>query len=94
MDWAILQLQSYSTEQWLLSVGIAFVAAYFGGSRGVFRGHFLIALIVYFLDVGYAMEHRYMDMDIIFTMGVLVRVVLLNTVLLPVSGLGLLAGRK
>jgi hypothetical protein len=94
MDWAILQLQSYSTEQWLLFSAIAFLAAYFGGSRGVIRGHLLIALIVSFLDVGYAMDHGYMDMDIIFTMGVLARVVLINTVLLPVSGLGLLAGRK
>ncbi len=94
VEWAVPQLMSYSPQEWLLFAAIAFFAAYFGGGRGVFRGHLLIALVVSFLDVGYAMNHQTMDMDAIFTMGVLARVVLINTVLLPVSGLGLFMGKK
>jgi hypothetical protein len=89
VEWAILQLLSYPLLCWLLFVVIAFLAAHCVGWIGVFVGHLVIALMVSFLNVGYAVEQGYMD--IIFTMGVLARNVLVNTVLLPVRALGLLA---
>jgi hypothetical protein len=91
VEWAVYQLMSYSLLDWLILGGIAFLAAYLGGWVGIFLGHFLVAFVVLLLDIDYAMSHAYMDMDIVFTMGVSVRMVLINTFLLPVNVLGLLA---
>jgi hypothetical protein len=69
-------------------------ASYFLGWIGVVVGLFVIAFTVLLLDIGYAMTHEYMDMDIVFTMAVMVRAVLINSVLLPVSALGLFLRRR
>lgn len=87
--WIVLQLLSYSLLNWVLFVGIAFSLSFFGGWIGIFAGHFLVAFAVWLLDIDYALTHEYMDTDIVFTMGVFLRVLLINTVLLPVSFLGL-----
>jgi len=94
VEWIGLQLLSYPLLNWLLFAGIAFLATYFGGWIGFFIGHFVAAFAVLLLDIDYAMTHEYMDMDIVFTMGVMVRVVLINTILLPVSALGLLLRKR
>lgn len=125
IEWIILQLLSYGPLDWLLLIGIAFLASFvggvvaglasflvgvvageigwrwkerdiiaflasfFGGVVGMFGGHFLVAAVILILDINYATTHEYMDMDIVFTLGVLMRVLLINTVLLPVSFSGL-----
>jgi hypothetical protein len=94
VEWAVLQLLSYPLLNWLLFVGIALAASFFGGWVGIIPGHYVIALVVLLLDIDYATTHEYMDMDIVFTMGVLFRIVLINTVLLPVSAAGLLVRRR
>jgi membrane protein YqaA with SNARE-associated domain len=94
VEWAIPQPLSYSPQEWLLFAAIAFLAAYLGGWIGMFIGHFVVAFVVLILHIEYATTHAYMDMDIVFTMGVLARVVLINTVLLPVGGLGAAPGEQ
>jgi hypothetical protein len=94
VGWAVLQLLSYPLLNWLLFVGIALTASFFGGWIGIIAGHYMIALVVLLLDIDYAVTHEYMDMDIVFTMGVLLRIVLINIVLLPVSAAGLLVRRR
>ena len=94
VEWIVLQLLSYPLLNWLLFVAIAFLATYLGGWIGFFVGHFVVDLAVLLLDIDYAMTHAYMDMDIVFTMGVMARVVLINSVLLPISALGLLLRKR
>lgn len=94
VEWAVLQLLSYPLLNWLLFVGIALLASFFGGWIGVIPGHYVIAFVVLLLDVDYAATHEYMDTDIVFTMGVLFRIILINAVLLPVSALGVSARRR
>jgi len=91
VEWAVLKLLSYPLLNWLLFIGIALLASFFGGWIGVIPGHYLIAFVVLLLDIDYAATHEHMDTDIVFTIGVLFRIVLINTVLLPVSALGLSA---
>jgi hypothetical protein len=94
VEWIVLQLLSYPLLNWLLFVAIAFGASFLGGWICIFVGHFAIAFAVLLLDIDYAMTHEYMDMDIVFTMGVVARVVLINTLLLPVSAAGLFLRKR
>jgi hypothetical protein len=92
--WALLQLLSYGVLSWLAFVGIAFLASRCGGWIGMFLGQCVVAGAVLVLDIDYATTHAYMDMDIVFTLGLLARVMLINTVLLPVSAIGIFLRRK
>lgn len=94
VEWIVLQLLSYPPLCWLLFVEIALLASYFGGCVGILVGCFVVASAVLVLDIDYAMTHAYMDMDIVFTMGVMLRAVLINGVLLPVSALGAFLKRR
>ena len=94
VEWMVLQLLSYPLPNWLLFVEIAFLATYFDRWIGFFIGHFVDAFAVLLLDIDYAMTHEYMDTDIVFTMRVMARVVLINSVLLPISALGLFLRKR
>jgi membrane protein YqaA with SNARE-associated domain len=94
VEWIVLQFLSYPLLNWLLFVGIALLASYLGGCVGVFLGCLAVSFAVLLLDIDYAMTHEYMDMDIVFTMGVMARAVLINGALLPVSALGVLLRRR
>jgi len=96
----ISQLASYGIVGWLVFVAIAFVAARLGRFWGVIAGHVLIAVIVAVLDLLWiqAQMHRpgwdgQPDQDAVFKIGVLIRVLLVNTFLLPASALGWLSRR-
>lgn len=97
----ISQLATYGIVWWLAFAAIAFVCARLGGFRGIIAGHVLIAILVAELDAQWiqAEIHRpgwdgQPDRDFVFAIGVFVRVVLVNTVLLPVSALGWLSRRS
>ncbi len=95
-SWAISQLASYGEWAWALFIAVAFVAACFVRVRGILLGHLLVAIAVATLDVRWVRTEMgkpgwdgQPDQDIVFAIGVLLRVVLINGVLLPVSMVGL-----
>lgn len=93
---AFLELISYGVWPWVLFVAIAFAAAYGLRAPGIFLGHVLVALVVVFLDVRWIQSEMHNpgwdghpDLDSVFMIGVLLRILLINGVLLPVSLIGL-----
>jgi hypothetical protein len=94
--WLFLELLSYGPFTWLAFVAIAFCAARYGGLLGMFAGHFVVALIVCILDIRWVTAAMRApgwdgapDMDIVFHFGVIVRVLLINSILLAVTFLAL-----
>jgi hypothetical protein len=90
--WAFSQLISYGAWPWVLFVAIAFVAAYLLRGPGIFLGHVLIAIAVVVFDVQWIQSEMRKpgwdgqpDQDFAFLIGMLLRILLINTVLLPVS---------
>jgi hypothetical protein len=95
MDLFFLQLLSYSALTWLAFAAIATATPYFLRWRWIPVGHLLVALIVYYLDVAWVQEQMKQpdwdgapDLDIVFWIGLLPRILLINTVLLPFTLLG------
>jgi hypothetical protein len=96
--WAYSQLISYGAWPWVLFVSVAFAAAYLLRVPGIFLGHLLVAIAVAALDVHWIRSEMRKpgwdpnagpDQDVVFMIGVVLRVLLINTVLLPVSFLAL-----
>jgi hypothetical protein len=94
----ITQLASYGIPWWLVFAAVSFSAARVGRFRGVIAGQILIAVIVVALDVQWIQAEMRKpewngqpDQDIVFMFGVLFRIVLINTFLLPVNIAGLLS---
>lgn len=92
------QLLSYGVMWWLIFVVIAFFAARVGRGWGIILGHLMIAAIVSVLDFQWvhAQMHRpdwvgVPDQDMVFYIGLLIRILLINTCLLPISLCGLLS---
>jgi hypothetical protein len=80
---------------WLLFIAIAFVGSRYFGRRGIIFGAVALAIIIYNLDWSWIIadmrehpEHE-RDLDFVFMLGVLLRTVLFNIVLLPVTFIGL-----
>jgi hypothetical protein len=91
----IFQLLSYGLGL-VCFAAIAFVAARFWGLLGMFAGHIVVALTVTFLDVRWVQAAMHApnwdgtpDMDIVFTIGLLIRIMLINIILLPVTYIAL-----
>ena len=96
--WAFSQLISYGVWPWVLFVAIAFAAAYLLRVPGIFLGHVLVAIAVFVLDVQWIQSEMRKpagdpnvgpDQDFVFMIGVVLRILLINTVLLSVSVLAL-----
>src|SRR5688500_9557363 len=94
------EMHSYGAA-WLGFVAVAFLAARFAGLPGVLLGHLLVALAVAALDFLWVQTEMLKpgydgqpDRDFVFVIGVLVRVVLVNTLLLPISVLALRTRRR
>jgi hypothetical protein len=92
VEWAIWQILSYGAITWFLFVGVAYLSARAAWAPGIFIGHILIAILVSALDLQWIQTEiskpawdGQPDQDIIFSNGVLLRIVLINTLLLPVS---------
>lgn len=95
MNWVIYlfqQLLSYSALSWVAFVAVAFMAARLGGLFGMFAGHLVIAALVIALDLHWVTTAMHAqdwqgtpDMDIIFMIGVIIRIILINSVLLAVT---------
>lgn len=90
--WAIEQLLSYGLIPWIAFISIAAGAAYTGRWWVIISGQVVVAILVDYLDIVYQSQHAAeMDADGIFAMGMLGRMLLINTVLLPLSAVVLLA---
>ncbi len=86
------QLLVYGIAGWLLFVAVAFCGARFGGWLGIIGGHILVAVIIAYLDIRRIQAvmsapgwNGVPDMDLVFEIGLLLRIVLVNTLLLPIS---------
>jgi hypothetical protein len=90
--WAFSQLISYGVLPWVLFLAITFAAAYLLRVPGIFLGHLLVAIAIVVFDVQWIQSEMHKpgwdgqpDQDFVFMIGVLLRILLINTVLLPVS---------
>jgi hypothetical protein len=90
--WALGQLFSYSIAEWLLFVVIAFACAWALHGPGIFLGHIITAVAIATFDVQWIQSEMHKpewngqpDQDFVFMIGVVIRIILINTVLLPVS---------
>ncbi|MCY3021179.1 MAG: hypothetical protein NTW87_19365 [Planctomycetota bacterium] len=99
--WILWQLLSYSIVSWLAFVLIVFCAARYGGWWLVPVGHLVVAAIIVFLDIRWIRAEMGSpgwdgtpDMDIVFHFGVLARILLINSVLLPITGIGIWRRRR
>lgn len=97
----IVQLAAYGVLWWLVFAGVAFLGARVGRIWGIVAGHFIIAAIILMLDERWLQSAMHSpgwngipDQDLVFVFGVLIRVVLVNTFLLPVSALGWMTRRR
>jgi len=95
MSWFLSQLVSYGFFTLLAVVVCAYVFARKGGWPAVILGHLGIAALIIVLDIRWIQEEMSRsdwngspDMDIIFSFGVFLRILLINTLLLPISLLG------
>ncbi len=89
------QLLSYSIVTWVALACIAFATARYFRWWFIPLGQLAVAAVVYWQDVNWI--HTEMrkpnwdgtpDMDIVFMFGVLIRVLLINTALLPFTAIG------
>ena len=95
------QLASYSIVTWLAFVAIAFLVARYLPWWCIPIGHLVVAGIIYFLDVRWIQSEMSKpgwngtpDMDIVFAIGMFIRIFLVNTVLLPLSYVGVRMRRR
>jgi len=100
LEWCLLEILSYGSV-WLIFLAITLLAAYFLRIPGVVLGHLLVAAIIVMCDmhwIGSAMRkpdwNGLPDQDIVFELGMLLRILLFNTLLLPVSWLTLRLRRQ
>jgi hypothetical protein len=97
----ISQLVSYGPATWLLFVAVAFLAAFLLRLPGVLLGHLLLAGLIVVLDGQWIQSEMHKpgwdgqpDADFVFMIGVVFRIVLINTVLFPISQFGLRLRRR
>lgn len=96
IDLIFSQLVSYEPQTWIAFVAIAFFASRFGGLFGILASHAIVGIIVVLLDVRWITTEMHApnwngvpDMDFVFMVGVILRVLLVNAVLLPIALLSL-----
>ena len=99
--WSVSQLLSYGIPAWLTFVGITLLVTWRFGLWGLVLGQVLVAVVIVVLDVKWILTEirrpgwdGLPDMDIVFQIGVGFRIVLINSVLLPIGILAVLAKRR
>lgn len=92
LKFMLLQLMSYSLLNWMAFISVALLFAYFGRGMGIIAGHLVIAVLVGVFDVIWIQSIMAQpgwegdpDQDIVFMLGMLLRIVLVNTALIPLS---------
>lgn len=99
--WIISQLTSYSALEWALFIAVTYSTARYLPWWCIPVGQLAVAFIIYWLDIDWITTemnrpdwHGTPDMDIVFTIGVCIRIVLLNTTLLPIGFIGIWRRRR
>lgn len=97
----LTQLAAYGVGWWLVFIFTAFLAGRSHRVWAILLGHVLIAAVICTLDVRWIQAGMRRvgwdgqpDQDVIFIIGVLIRIVLVNILLLPVNALGWLLSRR
>ena len=97
----VSQIFNYSIWIWLIWIAITFCAVRFGEPLGIPAAWFIVTAILYVIDVRWIQAEMSKpgwdgtpDMDIVFAVGVMIRVVIFNAALLPVMCLGFWARRQ
>ncbi|MBN2473253.1 MAG: hypothetical protein JXB62_01495 [Pirellulales bacterium] len=92
----VCELASYSVLSWLVFACVVYGAARYGGAGFVPFAHFAVVVVVVFLDlrsIDAEMSkpgwNGIPDRDFLFCIGMAMRIVVINVVLLPVTGIGL-----
>jgi hypothetical protein len=88
----ISQVLNYGVGFWLAAGCFAFIASRLGHIPGMILGHIVITMIVFGLDVQWVQTEMHRpgwdglpDQDGVFMIGSVVRIILINMALLPVS---------
>jgi len=98
LQWLVWQIMAYRPLAWCAFVALAFLLARLLRLPGIILGHLLIGAAIVVLDLQWIQTEMHRpgydpingpDQDFVFMIGVGLRVVLINTMLLPVSTLGL-----
>lgn len=91
-EWAFNELASYGVLPWVAFLLITIGSVALLRVPGVFLGHALIAVLVLVLDVRWIQSEMdapgwdgQPDQDAVFLIGVLIRIFLINTALMPLS---------
>ena len=99
--WVVYQLLSYSPGSWFLFLAIAALTGYFGRLLGILTGHVLIAALILCLDFLWIQAAMAApgwdgspDQDAVFLFGVVLRIVMINTCLLPISVGSMIASHR
>jgi hypothetical protein len=99
----LIDLSSYGVLWWIAFAALAFTATRFGRWYGVVAGQILLAILILCLDVAARQAqmrapgwdpNQAPDMDAVFGVGIVIRVILVNTLLLPVSLAGVWLARR
>ena len=92
----LTQLLTYAVWEWCIFAAVTFAAARRFGGGGMLLGHILVAVFVSASDLYWIQSEMTKpewsgspDQDFVFHIGLFIRVLLVNTVLLPVGCLGL-----
>lgn len=90
--WMLGELQSYQLLPWSIFISITVGAACFGRGWVIVVGHIPVAVAVLYFDLQWIQAEMHApdwdgtpDQDIVFMFGVVLRVILINTVLLPLA---------
>lgn len=101
VEWAFAELLGYPVVVWATFAAVAAIAAFLFRGPGVLFGHFIASVLVCMADLQWVQAEMLKpgwagqpDRDVVSMFGVIARVLLVNTALLPVSLLGLRLGRS
>lgn len=99
--WIFWQLLAYDPLSWAVFIGIAFFVARYLPGVCIPLGQIAVGIVVAILDTYWIQAEMHKpgwygipDQDFFFYMGVFARIVLVNSVLIPVSILGVWLRRK
>ena len=91
----LLQVFMYGLFIWITWIVISFFLSVYAGENGIFLGHIIVAIMIIYIDIHWIQEEMSQpnwkgqpDMDIVFCIGLTIRIVIVNSLLFGISILG------